>query len=152
MTDVRFQVMSRRWDESNRCAIDAELLGITDSMVEGDRMVAAHAAAHGKAIDHQNYSISVLPWPDPESMARDKVASWIRLGFTYGEVIKGQGGHGSTAHSSQIGGFFYAPGAVSGTKLAAHEMVCRIGDDWRIFDLRLLWTEEVSGMRQGSLL
>lgn len=148
----RFSVIAHDWNSRVHGPINLELIGIADDPKEADRMVAEHAAAHGKPRDHQNYSVSVVPWPDPECMARDKVAGWIRNGRTYGDVVKSSGGHIACAHSSHVGGFFFAPGAVTPTKLAPYELACRVGHDWQIFDIRVLWAEETSGMRQGSLL
>ncbi|MCV0404528.1 MAG: hypothetical protein K5924_12610 [Chloroflexi bacterium] len=152
LQETRFQVLTHEWSEPAQRPWRQSLLGMTDNMQEADAMVAAHAAEHGLPVDHRYYSISVAPYPDPESLARDVVAGYVRHEYTLEGVIRGQGGMRATGYESQIGGYRFEPGAQSGTKLKPYEMYCRVGFEWRVFDLRVLWAEAKSGMRQGALL
>lgn len=155
MTDLMnpvYQVFSKDRD-THPCGYEELIfLGLAKGEEAARALAEAHAAERGVPVDHRHYSISVAPWPDPETMARSFVADCVRRGQTYGEVIKGQSGSGGPGYQRQIGGYLFEPGATVGKKLDPYEMYCRVGDEARIFDLRVLFAEESSGMRQGALL
>lgn len=144
---TRHLVMTHGWCSERSFTIGPfELLGVTDSSAEAEELVAAHAAEHGNPIDHRRYSISVLPWPDPESLARDRIGRYVRNDVSLESIMRSQCGEGSIGYAMQIGGY------VDGTKLKPYEMYARVGREFAIFDMRDLYAEAKSGARQGVLL